>query len=168
VDIRRVVLLSFLANGHHSLCDIHWSKLFFSSQVNLVQKYIANSQLDLKSLSAYLELGYVIDPDSMIKNIKAVKPGEIIIVDLSNNKIKSRQNFLPEAIKQRDKFAYMPFSLGQHRCIGEYFALMEIQMVLMRLYKNFKVELISNEPMEFTPLVTLKPKRSIELNLIRR
>lgn len=78
------------------------------------------------------------------------------------------EHFLPEAVKQRDKFAYMPFSLGQHRCIGEYFALMEIQMVLMRFYKNFKVELISNEPMEFTPLVTLKPKRSIELNLIRR
>jgi cytochrome P450 len=78
------------------------------------------------------------------------------------------EHFLPEAVKQRDKFAYMPFSLGQHRCIGEYFALMEIQMVLMRFYKSFKVELTSDEPMEFTPLVTLKPKRSIELNLIRR
>lgn len=78
------------------------------------------------------------------------------------------EHFLPEAVKQRDKFAYLPFSLGQHRCIGEYFALMEIQMVLMRFYKSFKVELTSDEPMEFTPLVTLKPKRSIELNLVRR
>ena len=74
-------------------------------------------------------------------------------------------HFLPEKIKQRDKFAYMPFSLGQHRCIGEYFAIMEIQMVLMRIYKNFKIELIAKEPMEFIPLVTLKPKHEIQLSV---
>jgi cytochrome P450 len=62
----------------------------------------------------------------------------------------------------------MPFSLGQHRCIGEYFALMEIQMVLMRMYKNFQFEYTSDKAMEYNPLVTLKPKQSIELNLIRR
>lgn len=78
------------------------------------------------------------------------------------------EHFLPEAVKHRDKFAYLPFSLGQHRCIGEYFALMEIQMVLMRFYQKFKVELMSKDPMEFNPLVTLKPKRSIELNLNKR
>jgi len=78
------------------------------------------------------------------------------------------EHFLPEAVKQRDKFAYMPFSLGQHRCIGEYFALMEIQIVLMRMYKNFQFELASDKLMEYNPLVTLKPKQSIELNLIRR
>lgn len=78
------------------------------------------------------------------------------------------EHFLPEAVKQRDKFAYMPFSLGQHRCIGEYFALMEIQMVLMRFYKAFKVELISKEQMDYTPLVTLKPKKKILLNLTSR
>ena len=75
------------------------------------------------------------------------------------------EHFLPEAVKQRDKFAYMPFSLGQHRCIGEYFAIMEIQMVLMRIYKNFKIELTTQEPMEFIPLVTLKPKHAIQLQI---
>jgi cytochrome P450 len=75
------------------------------------------------------------------------------------------EHFLPEAVKQRDKFAYMPFSLGQHRCIGEYFAIMEIQMVLMRIYKNFNIELTAQEPMEFIPLVTLKPKHAIQLQI---
>jgi len=75
------------------------------------------------------------------------------------------EHFLPEAVKQRDKFAYMPFSLGQHRCIGEYFAIMEIQMVLMRVYKNFNIELTSQKPLEFIPLVTLKPKHAIQLRL---
>jgi cytochrome P450 len=75
------------------------------------------------------------------------------------------EHFLPEAVKQRDKFAYMPFSLGQHRCIGEYFAIMEIQMVLMRVYKNFSIELTHQEPLEFIPLVTLKPKHAIQLRI---
>jgi cytochrome P450 len=75
------------------------------------------------------------------------------------------EHFLPEAVKHRDKFAYMPFSLGQHRCIGEYFALMEMQMVLMRVYKNFKIELSAQEPLEFIPLVTLKPKHAIQLRI---
>jgi cytochrome P450 len=75
------------------------------------------------------------------------------------------EHFLPDAVKQRDKFAYMPFSLGQHRCIGEYFAIMEIQMVLMRIYKNIHVELSAQEPMEFIPLVTLKPKHAIQLRI---
>jgi len=75
------------------------------------------------------------------------------------------EHFLPDAVKQRDKFAYMPFSLGQHRCIGEYFAIMEIQMVLMRVYKNFNIELTSQKPLEFIPLVTLKPKHAIQLRL---
>ena len=61
------------------------------------------------------------------------------------------------------------FTINKYAAIGiTYFALMEIQMVLMRMYKNFQFELASNKPMEFTPLVTLKPKQSIELNLIRR
>lgn len=76
------------------------------------------------------------------------------------------EHFLPEAVKARDKFAYMPFSLGQHRCIGEHFALMEIQMVLMRIFHHYDIQLKTTEPMEFLPLVTLKPLTSMELHVI--
>jgi cytochrome P450 len=76
------------------------------------------------------------------------------------------EHFLPEAVKSRDKFAYMPFSLGQHRCIGEHFALMEIQMVLMRIFHHYDIQLKTAEPMEFLPLVTLKPLTSMELHVI--
>jgi cytochrome P450 len=75
------------------------------------------------------------------------------------------EHFLPEAIKARDKFAYMPFSLGQHRCIGEHFALMEIQMVMIRLYRQFDIQLKAEEPLTFLPLVTLKPLHPISFQL---
>jgi cytochrome P450 len=78
------------------------------------------------------------------------------------------EHFLPEAIKARDKFAYMPFSLGQHRCIGEHFALIEIQMVLMRIYAAFHVKVQMDQPATFLPLVTLKPMNPISLQISPR
>jgi cytochrome P450 len=78
------------------------------------------------------------------------------------------EHFLPDAVKARDKFAYMPFSLGQHRCIGEHFALIEIQMVLMRIYFHYDVNVKANEPVSFLPLVTLKPMNPISLQISPR
>jgi cytochrome P450 len=68
------------------------------------------------------------------------------------------EHFLPEKVKERDNLAYFPFSAGQHRCIGEHYAIMEIQIALIHLLKNFKVILQSQK--EITPLmlITLKPK----------
>jgi cytochrome P450 len=78
------------------------------------------------------------------------------------------EHFLAEAVKARDKFAYMPFSLGQHRCIGEHFALIEIQMVMMRLYHRYHIKVHAEEPMQFLPLVTLKPMEPIHLQITPR
>lgn len=78
------------------------------------------------------------------------------------------EHFLPEAAKARDKFAYMPFSLGQHRCIGEHFALIEIQLVMMRLYHRYHIKVHADEPMQFLPLVTLKPMEAIHLQITPR
>ncbi len=78
------------------------------------------------------------------------------------------EHFLHEAIKARDKFAYMPFSLGQHRCIGEHFALIEIQMVLMRIYAAFHIKVQMDQPAAFLPLVTLKPMNPISLQISPR
>jgi cytochrome P450 len=62
----------------------------------------------------------------------------------------------------------MPFSLGQHRCIGEHFALIEIQMVMMRLYHRYHIKVHAEEPMQFLPLVTLKPIEPIHLQITPR
>ena len=78
---------------------IDTSKLFFSSQANLVRDYINDTSINSKALKTYLELGFIIDPDSIFQNIKAVMPGEIISIDIGNNKVKSRQNFVPKMIE---------------------------------------------------------------------
>lgn len=76
------------------------------------------------------------------------------------------EHFLPEEIKARDKFAYLPFSQGMHRCIGEHFAIMEMQMVLARLYQKYEVN-IETQELKLHPLVTLKPKEIIYFSLIK-
>ena len=78
------------------------------------------------------------------------------------------EHFLPEAVKSRDKYAYFPFSGGQHLCIGEHYALMEIQLVLIRVLKKYSVKLVSDKAIEMDLLITLKPKNTVYANLEKR
>lgn len=78
------------------------------------------------------------------------------------------EHFLPDAVKERDKFAYLPFSQGMHRCIGEHFALMEMQMVLMHLYYEYEIKLLNDNDPVLHPLVTLKPKDPIFFTIKKR
>ncbi|MCX8479686.1 MAG: cytochrome P450 [Chitinophagales bacterium] len=78
------------------------------------------------------------------------------------------EHFLPEAMKERDKFAYLPFSQGMHRCIGEHFAIMEMQMVLMRLYFQYEIHFATDKAPVLHPLVTLKPKEPIYFTIQKR
>jgi asparagine synthase (glutamine-hydrolysing) len=75
------------------------SKLFFSSQANLVQDFINETKIDANSLNTYLNLGFIIDPDSMFENVKAVMPGEIIVINIGDNKVKTQQKFMPIMIE---------------------------------------------------------------------
>ena len=75
------------------------SKLFFSSQANLVQDFINETKINANSLNTYLDLGFIIDPDSMFENVKAVMPGEIIVINIGDYKVKLQQKFIPIMIE---------------------------------------------------------------------
>ncbi len=74
-------------------------------------------------------------------------------------------HFTPENEKKRPRMAYMPFGAGPRMCIGNHFALMEMQLLLGMLVSRFDFELVTNTPVVPQPLVTLKPKYGIELRL---
>lgn len=78
------------------------------------------------------------------------------------------EHFLEDAVKQRDKFAFIPFSGGEHRCIGEYFALMEVQIVLIHLLRKFKISVSNEQNTDLNLLVTIKPKHKIHISLSNR
>lgn len=75
--------------------------------------------------------------------------------------------FLPEAQKARHKMAYMPFSAGQRKCIGDQFALVEGTLVLATLLRELAVA-PTGPRVAPVPSLTLRPARPLKLRLTRR
>jgi cytochrome P450 len=59
------------------------------------------------------------------------------------------------------EFAYLPFSGGPRRCIGERLALLEAQLALAVLRTKARVRLVPGHPVEPEALVTLRPKHGL-------
>ncbi|MTV27863.1 cytochrome P450 [Nitriliruptoraceae bacterium ZYF776] len=47
--------------------------------------------------------------------------------------------FLPDAVAERDRYAYLPFGGGPRSCIGEHFAILEAVLALAVLLRRFEV-----------------------------
>ncbi len=74
--------------------------------------------------------------------------------------------FSEENSKERPTYAYLPFGGGPRLCIGNNFAMLEMQLVLAILLRDFGVELLSpNQVIEPEPMVTLRPKGGVTLGL---
>lgn len=66
---------------------------------------------------------------------------------------------------ERHSYAYLPFGGGPRLCIGNQFALMEMQVLLAMLVRTFAVKPVLNQRIEPHPLITLRPKRPISIYL---
>ncbi len=69
--------------------------------------------------------------------------------------------FAPGAAKARPKYAYVPFAAGPRMCIGNGFAMMEMQMVLAMVAARYRLDLVPGRPVELEPSVTLRPRGGI-------
>ncbi|NEO59102.1 MAG: cytochrome P450 [Moorea sp. SIO4G2] len=78
------------------------------------------------------------------------------------------QQFLPEKVKQRPKFAFFPFGAGQHICIGKNLALMESTLILAAIIQTFNIELVPNQSIEIDPRFSLSPKYGINVRVRKR
>jgi cytochrome P450 len=59
----------------------------------------------------------------------------------------------------------MPFGAGPRMCVGNHFAMMEMQLLLAVLVRQFDFELVTSHAVEPEPLITLKPKYGIKLRV---
>lgn len=78
------------------------------------------------------------------------------------------ERFTPEAIKQRHKFAYIPFSAGPRRCIGDFFGIAETQIHFGLMARHFRMEYIEDYPVELAPEINLRTKHPINMRILPR
>ena len=81
------------------------------------------------------------------------------------------EKFIPERFDQnqeRHPFAFMPFGGGPRLCIGNNFAMMEMEMFLKAFVERFDFELVTGQKIEMQPLVTLRPKNGIKMMVKNR
>jgi cytochrome P450 len=70
-----------------------------------------------------------------------------------------------ESISRLPKYAYFPFGGGPRLCIGNYFATMEAVLILSTIARRFRLRLVSDDPVEPFPALTLRPKRGVAVRL---
>jgi cytochrome P450 len=61
------------------------------------------------------------------------------------------------------KYAYFPFGGGPRQCIGNYFAMMEIVLLLATIGQRFRFRLDPEHRVEVLPVLSLRPKNGIKV-----
>ncbi|VBB32012.1 unnamed protein product, partial [Acanthocheilonema viteae] len=79
------------------------------------------------------------------------------------------EHFAPDKVKNRDPFAYVPFSAGIRNCIGNRFANLELVVTLAHILRRYRViSMIPEAENRPIPEFTLKPSRGFPIRLERR
>lgn len=76
--------------------------------------------------------------------------------------------FAPETKKHYDKYLYMPFGAGPRICIGNHFALMEMQIVLAKIYHKFSFSPVDKGEVKIDAKISFKPKGGLKMKLKAR
>lgn len=75
--------------------------------------------------------------------------------------------FTPDRIAARPRCAYIPFGLGQHRCIGEHMALLVATRILSRVHRDFRLHLVAGQVIQPVPGITLRHDGPLWMTLRR-
>ena len=75
------------------------------------------------------------------------------------------ERFSEEASKAQHKTAYLPFSAGPRRCIGDFFALVESQLHFGLMARHLTMEYVADHPIELAPEVNLRTRYPITMRL---
>ncbi len=68
--------------------------------------------------------------------------------------------FSEERSAGRPEYSYLPFGGGPRRCIGNRFAMIQMQLILAAVTQNFELDLVPGAPIDVHPTVNLQPDRN--------
>ncbi len=63
------------------------------------------------------------------------------------------------------KYAYFPFGGGPRACIGNYFAMMEVVLLLATIGQRFRFSLLPDRPVSLMPAMSLRPRDGIRVRV---
>ena len=72
------------------------------------------------------------------------------------------ERWAPEIAERLPKYAYFPFGGGPRQCIGNYFAMMEIVLLMATIGQRFRFRLDSEHKVEVLPVLSLRPRDGIK------
>jgi len=75
------------------------------------------------------------------------------------------ERFSPEQVRSRSRYAYLPFSIGPHICIGATLSLMQILATVAVLAQRFRFRLVPGAPVEPVAWTSLRPGRGIAMTI---
>jgi cytochrome P450 len=75
----------------------------------------------------------------------------------------SPERWTEEFSNSLPKYAYFPFGGGPRACIGNYFAMMEVMLLLATIGRRFRFSLVPNHPVSLMPAMSLRPKDGIRV-----
>jgi cytochrome P450 len=73
--------------------------------------------------------------------------------------------FSPEASAARPRNAYLPFGGGRHVCIGNFFAMMEAQLVVACIHQRYRLHLVPGHAVVPQPLITIQQRDGVLVTL---
>jgi cytochrome P450 len=78
------------------------------------------------------------------------------------------ERFAPGRRESIPAYAYFPFGVGPHACIGKHMAEIEARLALAMLARRYRVVAASDAPVPATPAITLTPAEPIRVRVERR
>ena len=78
------------------------------------------------------------------------------------------EHFKNDGANLKHKYAFIPFSAGSRRCVGEYFSYVEMQTHLAILLNLFKLDAVAGQEIEIEPAINLRTKNSIMMQISLR
>jgi len=73
------------------------------------------------------------------------------------------ERWTEEFINVLPKYAYFPFGGGPRACIGNYFAMMEVMLLLATIGQRFRFSLVPDHPVSLMPAMSLRPADGIKV-----